>query len=63
MKISTLRSKKFRIVKLTGNTTMISHDNPFTVNQKPARKVSNGYEFIINGQYFGSIPRTIELKG
>lgn len=60
MKTTTLRSRGFRLVKLTGNATMISHDKPFTINGKPA-KLHNDYSFTIGGHYDKEIPHEIEL--
>jgi len=60
IKQSTLRSRGFRLVKLGGPITQLSHDKPFTVNGKPARSTHGEYRFNMRGWYYGDIPRDIE---
>jgi hypothetical protein len=62
MKVSTLRGKGFSIVQLAGPVTHIVHKQPFTVNGKPARQVSDRFEFDVRGWYRDEIPREIVLQ-
>lgn len=61
IKVSTLRSRGFRIVKLTGCTTMISHDKPFTIDGRFHAQKRNDYTSTICGHFDKEIPRVIEL--
>ena len=62
VKQSTLRSRGFRIVKLGGPITQLSHDRAFTVNGKPARFVNGWqYRFNVRGWYDNAIPRDIQV--
>lgn len=61
MKITTLRSRGFRINKLSGNETMLSHVKPFMVNGKPAPLKYGDYIMRLHGWWYGDIPRDIEL--
>ena len=61
VKVSTLRSRGFRITKLTGNQTWLRHDKPFTVFGRKASLKDSEYEYILNGQWNKEIPRDIKL--
>jgi hypothetical protein len=60
-KISTLRSRGFRLVKLTGNATMISHDKPFTVDGK-ASVLHSDHRKMISGHHYKDIPYDVKLS-
>jgi len=62
MKITTLRSRGFRINKLSGNETLLTHDEPFTVNGKLAPYRDGCHHMRLHGWWYGDIPhRDISL--
>ena len=61
VKVSTLRSRGFRITLLTGNQTWLRHDKPFSVFGTKATLKGHEYEYTLNGQFGKTIPRDIEL--
>lgn len=61
-KVSTLRSKRFSIVLIGGPITLVTHDQPFTVDHMTSKPRAGRHQFRMRGwPVDGTLRRDVSL--